>query len=1189
MKAVTEPLEGLQDFAAIRNRLQQKQCSIQVTGCLDSGMVQFIHAAGEGFRRKIILTFHELKARELYEDYRCFDTNVVLYPAKDFIFYQADVHGNLLVKERLAAIEQIFGAEEVTVITTLDGFMDPILPPERMRDAKIELEVGQQAEPEALAQKLLSLGYERVTQTETPGQFAIRGSILDIFPLTAELPCRIDFWDQDVDMIKLFEPESQRAVTKLDRIQIPPATEYVLSRLEKTEGIRRLKEEADSQSQILRKQMRTEEAHRLKITIEDLCARIEAGMADVALDGYISYFTSGLVSLLDYFDPEETAVFLDEPRRIREHAESVEREFKESMIHRLEHGSVLPGQAEVLWTTEQILAKLAGMRLVLMTTLEQKIKEFNAKEQFYIVMQNINSYHNQFALLAKDLGTYRKQKYRVLLFCASRTRGERLAKDLTEDFALPAFYSDDRERVPQPGEIMVTRGNVHKGFVYPAIRFVVITETDIFGTEKKKRRRKKRAYQGTEIRSFTDLHVGDYVVHENHGLGIYRGIERIQVDKITKDYMKIEYGGGGNLYVPTSGMDLIQKYAGSEAKPPKLNKLGTAEWGKTRQKVSGAVQEIARELVDLYARRQAKQGYVYSADTVWQKEFEEMFPYAETEDQIRAVEEIKQDMQSPKIMDRLVCGDVGYGKTEVAIRAAFKAVQDGKQVAVLVPTTILAQQHFNTFVQRFKDYPVRVELLCRFRTPAQQKQTITDLKKGFVDIVIGTHRLLSKDVQYRDLGLLVVDEEQRFGVAHKEKIKQLKDTVDVLTLTATPIPRTLHMSLAGIRDMSVLEEAPVDRMPIQTYVMEYEDEMVREAITRELSRNGQVFYVYNRVNNIEEITLHIQKLVPEAVVEYAHGQMSERRLEQIMYDFVNGEIDVLVSTTIIETGMDISNANTMIIHDADQLGLAQLYQLRGRVGRSNRVAFAFLLYRRNKLLKEVAEKRLAAIREFTDLGAGFKIAMKDLEIRGAGNLLGASQHGHMEAVGYDLYCKMLNEAVLSLKGEKKPAEYETAIDVNLDAYIPPFYIANEGQKLDIYKRIAAVETQEDYSDMEDELVDRFGEPPRQVVNLLRIALLKAKAHRAYITEITGNRQELRISMYPKAKIDTLRIPVLLKRYGREMRFITDGEPGFVYTRKDQSGDSEVYLQVIDQVITDILGLSEGVEENETVGTGSGTV
>ena len=647
--------------------------------------------------------------------------------------------------------------------------------------------------------------------------------------------------------------------------------------------------------------------------------------------------------------------------------------------------------------------------------------------------------------------------------------------------------------------------------------------------------------------SFNDLKIGDYVVHENHGLGIYQGIEKIEKDHVTKDYLKVAYAAGSNLYVPATSLEVLQKYAGSDAKVPKLNRLNSPEWNKTKTRVKGAVKEIAGELVELYAKRQAKKGHCFEKDTVWQKEFEELFPYEETEDQLKAIEVTKADMESSRIMDRLICGDVGYGKTEIAIRAAFKAVMDGCQVAFLVPTTILAAQHYNTFSQRMRDYGINVELLCRLRTPSEQKKTIEGLKKGSVDIVIGTHRLLSKSVSYKNLGLLMIDEEQRFGVTHKEKLKQMKNDIDVLTLTATPIPRTLHMSLVGIRDMSVLEEPPVDRMPIQTFVMEKSEPIVREAILREVGRGGQVYYVYNRVGNMDIVANEIAKLVPEAVVAFAHGQMNERELERTMFRFVEGEIDVLVATTIVETGLDIPNVNTIIIEDADRLGLSQLYQLRGRVGRSNRTAYAFLLYKRDKLLKEVAEKRLAAIKEFTELGSGFRISMRDLEIRGAGNLLGASQHGHMEAVGYDLYCKMLNEAVKKCKGEEVPEEeYETSVEIKVDAFIPVSYIKNEFQKLDIYKRIAELETEDEKTDMIDELVDRFGEPPKSVMNLLNIAILKAKAHEAFIMEVASKKEQLQFAMYPQAKIDVEGIPKLIASMGRKLRFVPGAKPYFVY-------------------------------------------
>jgi transcription-repair coupling factor (superfamily II helicase) len=764
-----------------------------------------------------------------------------------------------------------------------------------------------------------------------------------------------------------------------------------------------------------------------------------------------------------------------------------------------------------------------------------------------ISARNVAPYNNSFEALVKDLKQYKKHGYRVLLLSGSRTRAKRLAEDLRDE-DLTAVYTENPEREILPGEVVTCYGHVKKGFEYPMLKYVVISETDIFGAEKKKKKQKK-LYQGQKIKDFNDLKIGDYVVHETHGLGIYRGIEKVEMSGVVKDYIKVEYRDGGNLYVLATGLDVIQKYASADAKKPKLNKLGSKEWEKTKTRVRTAVNEVAKDLVELYAARQSGAGYAFEKDTVWQKEFEEMFPFEETADQLSAIADTKADMESEKIMDRLICGDVGYGKTEIAIRAAFKAVQEGKQVVYLVPTTILAQQHYNNFVQRMKEFPVRVDLMSRFRSAGEIKKTITDLRKGMVDIVIGTHRVLSQDVVFKDLGLLIIDEEQRFGVAHKEKIKKLKENVDVLTLTATPIPRTLHMSLIGIRDMSVLEEAPEDRLPIQTFVCEYNEELVREALSRELARGGQVYYVYNRVNNIADVASQIAKLVPEATVAYAHGQMKEHELEQIMYDFINGEIDVLVSTTIIETGLDIANVNTMIIHDSDNMGLSQLYQLRGRVGRSNRTAYAFMLYKRDKLLKEVAEKRLAAIKEFTDLGSGFKIAMRDLEIRGAGNLLGVAQHGHMEAVGYDLYCKMLNEAVRKQKGISVPEGFATLIDLDVDAFIPASYIVNETQKLDIYKRIACIENVKERDDMKDELLDRFGEIPKPVDNLLRIALIRVAAHKMYLTEVKGKNERITFTFRPDAAIDAAKIPAFLKEQGPNASFTALGTPFFTYRYK----------------------------------------
>ncbi len=919
----------------------------------------------------------------------------------------------------------------------------------------------------------------------------------------------------------------------------------------------------------------TEEAARIHTQIKELKEQIFELKTMVNLESYIHYFFPSTTSFLDMFPEEGSCIFLDEPARIREHAAAVEMEFKDSMSHRLEKGYLLPGQMELLSRTEEVTAKMLKKRVVSIATMDARNGVVKPDQKFGVEARSMSSYNSSFEELVKDLKRYKKNGYRILLLSGSRTRAKRLAQDLQEN-ELTAFYTDDPDRELQPGEIMTYYGRVLKGFEYPMLKFAVIAESDIFGVEKKKKK-KKKTYEGQKINDFAELKVGDYVVHENHGLGVYKGIEKVEVEKVVKDYIKIEYRDGGNLYILATGLDVIQKYASADAKRPKLNKLGTQEWNKTKSKVRGAVNEVARDLVELYAVRQQKEGFPFGKDTVWQREFEEMFPFEETEDQLNAIEATKKDMESHKIMDRLICGDVGYGKTEIAIRAAFKAIQEGKQVVFLVPTTILAQQHYNTFTQRMKEFPVRVDLLSRFRTAGEQRKTVEDLKKGLVDIVIGTHRVLSKDVGFKDLGLLIIDEEQRFGVTHKEKIKKMRDDVDVLTLTATPIPRTLHMSLIGIRDMSVLEEAPNDRMPIQTYVMEYNEEMVREAIVRELSRDGQVYYVYNRVNNIADVAAKVQSLVPEAAVAFAHGQMKEHELERIMYDFINGEIDVLVSTTIVETGLDISNANTMIIHDSDNMGLSQLYQLRGRVGRSNRNAYAFLMYKKDKMLKEVAEKRLQAIREFTDLGSGFKIAMRDLEIRGAGNLLGQKQHGHMAAVGYDLYCKMLNEAVKGLKGITTIEDFNTTIDLDVDAYIPPSYIVNEVQKLDIYKRIAGIENKAESEDMKEELLDRFGEIPKSADNLLRIALVRVKAHRLYLTEVKGKNEEIRFIFHPDARIQVEKIPLLLERYQKKLSFNPKGVPCFVYRYKKfgvVEKDAERLLELTEKLLDDMKEIEQ---------------
>ena len=1068
MLAFLEPLEELADYQEIVRKRGKAEGILQIAGCVSSQKTHLMYALGDGFEYRVIVFSSEEKAKQAYEEYKMLEENTFLYPAKDLLFYHADIKGAALTGKRMEVLKKLTekkNREPVTVITTADAFLDGLPSKEKLWESRIEIEAGAVIDFQKLQEELVHLGYERESQIEGPGQFAVRGGILDVYPLTEEIPVRIELWGDEIDSIRSFDVESQRSVENMEQVVIYPATENV---------------EKEEQA----------------------------------------------VSFAEYFPKEKSLFFFDEPVRLQETLEAVEKEYFHSFESRKNAGMTEEADEIRVFQTKEIIEKFNTRYGIGLTTLETRCGGFKVRDVYSIQAAGVNPYNNSFEMLTQDLKKLKRQGYRVILVSGSRTRAKRLAEDL-RDYDLSSFYSEDMVRTVRPGEIMVVYGCVAEGYEYPMLKFMVISESDIFGKRKKKRRRK--VYEGQKIQEFAELKPGDYVVHENHGLGVYQGIEKVEVDKVTRDYMKISYADGGILYILATQMDLIQKYAGADAKPPKLNKLGTPQW---KSQVKKAVQVIAQDLVELYAVRQQTEGFVYSPDTVWQKEFEEMFPFEETEDQLRAIEDTKKDMESTKVMDRLICGDVGYGKTEVAIRAAFKAVQDGKQVVYLVPTTILAQQHYNTFIQRLKDFPVRIDLLCRFRTPAQQKKTIEDLKKGLVDIVIGTHRVLSKDVTYKDLGLLIIDEEQRFGVTHKEKIKKMRENIDVLTLTATPIPRTLHMSLIGIRDMSVLEEAPMDRMPIQTYVMEFNDEMIREAIERELSRGGQVYYVYNRVEDIADVAGRVQKLVPGASVSFAHGQ------------------------------------------DADRFGLSQLYQLRGRVGRSSRMAYAFLLYRRDKLLKEVAEKRLAAIQEFTDLGSGIKIAMRDLEIRGAGNLLGEAQSGHMAAVGYDLYCKMLNEAVKELKGEKEEDQFTTTMDLNIDAFIPESYIKNEYQKLDIYKRIAAITTEEEMDDMTEELIDRFGDIPKKVQQLLHIAALKSLAHAAYVTAVEQKGSDFKFTLYEKAKLDPQKIPGLLQRYGNKLVFRAEEPPYFFYQKKGRSGKEtgEDTIQLLRKILEDIREL-----------------
>lgn len=1094
---------------------------VLTTGVIDTQKTHLISAVSDSLNcSNLIITSSELRAKEIYNDLKFFvRKNVMLYPSKDIIFYWADVKSLDIIKERFGIISKLINGENITVVLSVEALFDRLVPIDVIKKFITEIKVGDDINPEGLSKRLVLMGYERCEMVEGQGQFAIRGGIIDIFSPVCENAVRIELWDTEVDSIRILDTGSQRSVENTDSIKIYPMRELIYEDSQVDEAVAKIQKELSEYKKV---------SDKIKMIVEETTEKLTEQRSFSGIDKYIQYFYgNNTCTLIDYF-AENTVYYIDEPSKVKDHSEFVLREFTDSIENRIEKGYMLPSAMNMVYTYEDIIDRLSYRRTILLQNILHNVDYFKPKEILDFKVKSSSLVKNDMNMTAEDLSYMCQNGYRIIFLAGGHTRCERMLKELT-DRGLKAVYAENIDSTQlKEGCIYIIRGSITRGFEYTLNKIAIVSENDVLGEERKQVRRYKKRKDGAAIENIADLKIGDYVVHENHGVGVYKGIEQIVTDGISKDYMKIGYAKEDVLYVAINQMDMVQKYIGGEAVKPKLNKLGTSGWEKAKARAKQAAYKLAYDLVELYAERQESKGFVYSKDTVWQREFEEDFEYTETDDQLLAIEDVKKDMESGRVMDRLICGDVGFGKTEIAIRAAFKTVQDGKQVAYLVPTTILARQHYINFKQRMEDYPVNIEMLSRFRTPAQQKEVIKKLKKGECDIVIGTHRILSKDMEFKDLGLVIVDEEQRFGVNHKERLKDLRKNVNVLTLTATPIPRTLHMSMTGIRDMSLLEEAPHNRLPVQTYVMEYDPEFVKDAIHRELARNGQVYYLYNRVQNIEKVTEKIQQLVPEANIACAHGQMSKNELEDIMMRFMDKEIDVLVCTTIIETGLDIPNVNTIIISDADKMGLSQLYQLRGRVGRSHRTSFAYLLYERDKVLQTDAEKRLQTIREFTEFGSGFRVAVRDLEIRGAGNLLGAEQHGHMDSVGYEMYCKLLNEAVRELKGEVVEADFETLIELKLNAYIPYNYISNEEQKLDMYKKISNITGINEYYDVQEEFEDRFGNIPRAVNNLLDVAVIKARAHKLGITNITQKNGKFLIIFKADAKADAQKILNLIK-------------------------------------------------------------
>ena len=1144
MKYLIDPLLEISEYGDILKAIKNYSMPVTVTGPSESQKAHFCHAlCSHSGNKGIYICYNEIQARKFYEDFAFFfGDNVVHFPSREILLYDIEAKSYDDVFERIRALNRIISGQFSLIVTSVEAMAHKLIPSDLFISSIIEIKSGQRVNLTDLSQKLVSTGYERVDSVQGRGQFAIRGGIIDVFSIDSEMAVRVEFFDDEVDSIRSFDTSTQRSVNNLNEVRIIPAREviYPVQKREKIiEAIQR-----DLKSYISRLENKKDKDFK-----ESISSKIEGDIDKLRN----SYYYAGIDRLIPYiidtpFDitqyVKNPLVFIDEPARFKQRIENIIMEYHETYKNLMDKGKILPGSLEIYFNGDDLEKRIEDKRLVFLSTLPTG-ELFNKRTLVYgINSKQMSTYHGQIDLLTDDIIYWKKQGSRVIALSGTRGKADRLI-ELLESKGVEATYTDRADTSLEPSRVYVMRGSINKGFEYPGINLVVISDKEIFGQEKKVKKAVARK-KGKKLELFTDLNPGDYVVHQSNGIGQYVGIEQLTVDSVKRDYMKIRYQDGASLYIPTNQMDLIQKYIGADGKTPKLNKLGGAEWNKTKKRVKESLRELAGELVKLYAQRQELRGHAYSPDTVWQNQFEELFPYEETEDQLRCIEEIKRDMEMPRPMDRLLCGDVGFGKTEVAIRAIFKAVNDGKQVAYLVPTTILADQHYKNFKERFKDFPAVIDVISRFRSPAEQKKVLNNVKAGIVDVLIGTHRLLQKDIQFKDLGLLVIDEEQRFGVEHKELLKNFKPNIDVLTMSATPIPRTLHMSLAGIRDISTIEQPPEERYPVQTYVMEYNHDVIRDAIIRELSRNGQIFYLFNRVRGIDIKAAELQALVPDARFAVAHGQMNEKQLEDIMVDFINGEYDVLVCTTIIESGLDMPNVNTIIVEDADKMGLAQLYQLRGRVGRSNRLAYAYITYRRDKVLAEVAEKRLQAIKEFTEFGSGFKIAMRDMEIRGSGNLLGPEQHGHMESVGYDMYCRLLHEAVRELNGEQAVEDTDVSIDININAYIDENYIPSEQQKIEMYKKIAIIQEDQDVMDIEDELIDRYGDLPEAVRNLINIAHIKAYARRSGISAITEKSDSIIINIRNSKLLNFDVIGKLASKYKGQLLFNASQNPYIAY-------------------------------------------
>lgn len=1158
MKALIEAFAADQDVQHIIAGIRQGMKEQMVSGLAGSARQVMASVMRQELDRPLLIMTHNMfAAQKIAEDLQeCLSADdVLLYPANELVAAEAAISSPETLAERINVLVRLSRGFRGVVVVPFSGVRRYLPAREVMADAQIAVKVGLNLPMEAFLKRMVELGYERVDRVESKGEMSVRGGLVDFYPLTEPHGYRLEWFDDEIDSIRTFDPSDQRSIDKLEEYVVPVCKEVLADERRQLAAAQHAQGLLDAQ---LEKMSDRVAKDRMQEEIGSEIEKLKQQLYFPEIYKYISLLYPERQTILDYI-AEDAVLIIDEPTRIIETARQLERDEAEWATHLLQNGKSLQGFVlsrntdEILYTRSFPTVFMSLFLRQIPHTQPQNIVNFTCR-----AMQN---FHGQMNVLKAEMDRWRKSGANVIMLAGNAERMERMRRVL-QDYSIE----------PPP----LLEGNLQTGFELPSVHLVVITEGEMFSQKQRKARRMDKKIDNAErIKSYTELKVGDYVVHQNHGIGKYLGIGTLEIGGIHKDYLHILYAGGDKLSVPIDQIDLIQKYVGSEDKEPKVYKLGGNEWARVKNKVKSSVQDIADDLIKLYAQRQASPGYGFGKDTPYQQEFESMFPYDETRDQLRAIEEIKKDMETPRPMDRLLCGDVGYGKTEVAVRAAFKAAIEGKQVAVLVPTTILAQQHYETFRERFSGYPFNIQVLSRFRSRKEQNETMKGLKAGTVDVVIGTHRLLSQDVVFKDLGILIVDEEQRFGVSHKEKLKKLKTNVDVLTLTATPIPRTLHMSMLGVRDLSVIETPPENRFPVQTYVVEYSPSLVRESIERELARGGQVYYLYNRVQGIYQMAENIAALVPGARVAVGHGQMSEQELEKTILDFLDGESDVLVSTSIIETGVDIPNVNTLIVHDADKMGLSQLYQLRGRVGRSNRIAYAYFTYQKDKVLTEVAEKRLQSIKEFTELGSGFKIAMRDLSIRGAGNLLGAEQHGFIASVGFDLYSQMLAEEIAKRKAEmygeqtELVKEIQTQIDLSMDAYLPSDYIYDSIQKIEIYKKVAVVRSIEESEDLREELVDRFGDLPAAVHNLLTVARLKVYGRQYGIEQISQRGEELtvRFAAAESGNLDKKKIDQLCNQYDNRIKRMTQPqEPGVIIQLRGQGLEDESKLALLERFL-----------------------